>query len=125
MDLQQGFHSLVHCYRVGRRIYAGFRHTSERDAVAEPLKDASDHQGASATPLVVTKIDEKVRDKPAIMYKTRFTFGTAAPDAVPLPPVAMERDARRCDAVGLFSFSRSSEKEEQAEFSIQANPSHP
>ena len=48
--LRRGFPSVVHCYRAGRRLYAGFAHPAERDAVASQLQDATDHQGATSAP---------------------------------------------------------------------------
>ena len=79
ISLKRGFHLVIHCYRVGRRIYAGFRHPSERDTVANQLKDASDHQGASATPLVVTNIDDRTVPKNQAADKTKFNFGKTPP----------------------------------------------
>ena len=61
--------------------------------MAEQLKDSSDHQAASTTPLVVTKIDDEMHNKPAIIDKTRFAFVTpATPEAVPLPHTSMDED---------------------------------
>ena len=90
-ELRRGFPSVLYCYRTGRWLFAGFAHPAERDSVVSQLQGATDRQGATPAPLVVTLIDDPTTSGQEVVANVGFSFGAPTPpEGIALPHTPME-----------------------------------
>ena len=82
MSRQQAIHSIARACRVKRRRYAAFRNEADKNAVLDKLKVATNNQGTSSIPLVVTPIDKKAAAEAVVTMLQHMSVRSGLIEAV-------------------------------------------